>query len=91
MQSSGTIISDLKAAVLVMEDPLLKIFAEYDDMAEFKDETINMRNAILDFLIIQVNPDEIRSEINFNIKTCHVGIALGNIMICAMEQLKGSK
>ncbi len=66
MLSSGTLQSDLKTAVLEADskfDVLLDSLANEQYITELS----NLRNALIDFLIIQVDKEKIRTPKDFGI------------------------
>ena len=70
MLTSGTIQSDLKQAILDMDSEssfgdTLQLFPKGTEY--FKNELCNLRDAIIDFLIIQIEPGKVKAEKDFKI------------------------
>jgi len=66
MKASGTKMSDLKEWLYEKDKgSVVKIMDEIDDPV-FLDATLNLRDAIFEFLTAQVNTEKLKSEDEFN-------------------------
>ena len=79
MITSGTIKSDLKAAVLAKDTNFDTILARAKDKSaddtdriEYIDECVNVRNAILDYLICQININKVKTPDEFDFAVCAI-------------------
>ncbi len=67
MKSSGTKMSDLKDWLYEKDkDTVSKIMSEIDSPV-FLDATLNLRDAIFEFLTAQVNTEKLKSEDEFDL------------------------
>lgn len=84
MESSGTVISDLRTKLLEC-DPLDKLESQCrgqsDVLDSYMDYMTTFRNAMADVLVSQINPEKIKSQEDFNRVLLNIGLTFSKIMI----------